>query len=66
MVLELYNTPEKMRTLLAKYPMDRLGQPMEVANAVLFLASDESSFITDSEITIDGGVFGIVVVPKKS
>jgi len=55
MVLELYNTPEKMRTLLVKYSMDRLGQPMEVANAVLFLASDESSFITGSEITIDGG-----------
>jgi len=55
MVLELYNTPEKMKTLLAKYPMGRLGQPVEVANAVLFLASDESSFITGSEITIDGG-----------
>ena len=55
MVLELYNTPEKMKTLLAKYPMGRLGKPMEVANAVLFLASDESSFITGSEITIDGG-----------
>lgn len=55
MVLKLYNTAEKMKTLLAKYPMGRLGKPVEVANAVVFLASDESSFITGSEITIDGG-----------
>ena len=37
-------------------PMERLGQPDEIASAVLFLASDESSFMTGSELIIDGGI----------
>jgi NAD(P)-dependent dehydrogenase (short-subunit alcohol dehydrogenase family) len=36
-------------------PLRRLGQPMEVAYGVLFLASDEASFITGTELVIDGG-----------
>ena len=38
-----------------RVPLGRLGRPEEVAQAVLFLASDESSFITGSELLIDGG-----------
>jgi NAD(P)-dependent dehydrogenase (short-subunit alcohol dehydrogenase family) len=41
--------------MLAKHPMGRLGNPEEVAYAVLFLASDEASFITGVELPIDGG-----------
>ena len=41
--------------MLAKHPMGRLGNPEEVAWAVLFLASDEASFITGVELPIDGG-----------
>ena len=36
-------------------PLKRLGQPVEVANAILFLASDEASFITGTELIVDGG-----------
>ena len=36
-------------------PMGRFGEPDEVAKAVVFLASDESSYITGSEIFVDGG-----------
>ena len=41
--------------LLAKHPIGRLGRPEEVAHAILFLASDEASFITGVAIPIDGG-----------
>ena len=44
-----------MKALSEREPMLRLGQPSEVANLVLFLASDEASFITGSIYTIDGG-----------
>jgi len=37
------------------YPLGRIGKPSDVAYAVLFLASDEASFITGSELVIDGG-----------
>ena len=41
--------------LLAKHPIGRLGRPEEVAHAILFLASDEASFITGVALPIDGG-----------
>ena len=36
-------------------PLRRIGDPIDVANGVLFLASDEASFITGTELVIDGG-----------
>ncbi len=42
--------------LLAALPMHRLGRPDEVANCVLFLASDEASFVTGAALTVDGGL----------
>ncbi len=46
-----------MRNQFAKTtPLGRLGQPSDVANAMLFLASDESSYITGVELAIDGGL----------
>ncbi|WP_184759032.1 SDR family NAD(P)-dependent oxidoreductase [Streptosporangium album] len=42
--------------LVARQPMGRLGTPMEVAAAALYLASDEAAFITGTELVIDGGL----------
>ena len=39
----------------ASVPMKRAGTPLEIANGCLFLASDESSFMTGAELVIDGG-----------
>ena len=44
-----------IRNLVAAHPMKRQADPFEIANGVLFLASDESSFITGAQLAIDGG-----------
>jgi NAD(P)-dependent dehydrogenase (short-subunit alcohol dehydrogenase family) len=47
--------PEYLETIKAAHPMGRLGEPSEVAEAILFLASDEASFITGAILPVDGG-----------
>jgi 3alpha(or 20beta)-hydroxysteroid dehydrogenase len=49
-------TPELVDKLMAGIPMRRLGDPLEVADAAVFLAADESRYMTGSEVVIDGGV----------
>ena len=49
-------TPELIDRLVAAIPVRRIGEPGEVADAALFLASDESRYVTGGELVIDGGV----------
>jgi cyclopentanol dehydrogenase len=48
--------PKLLESNLSRVPMARYGQPEEVAYGVLYLASDESSYVTGSELVIDGGL----------
>jgi 3alpha(or 20beta)-hydroxysteroid dehydrogenase len=46
---------ERLRKAVARQPIARMGRPEEIANAVLFFASDESSFCTGASLVVDGG-----------
>jgi NAD(P)-dependent dehydrogenase (short-subunit alcohol dehydrogenase family) len=48
-------TPENKAALVATVPMDRFGRTEEVADAILFIASDEASFVTGHILNVDGG-----------
>ena len=49
------NTEENRAKFISNVPLGRLTEPLDVANAVLFLASEESSFTTGINMEIDGG-----------
>ena len=51
----LFDDPERLAKLTALHPLGRLGLPEDIAHAAVFLASDESSWITGQAIAIDGG-----------
>jgi len=54
---------ERAQRRLVHVPMGRFAEPVEIANAVVFLASDESSFMTASSFLVDGGISGAYVTP---
>ncbi len=52
-------SPEQKKALAALHPQGRLGRPEEVVNAVMFLASDEASFVNGASVPVDGGYTAI-------
>src|SRR3954451_17552792 len=61
---ELYaKDPDEAARPLVHVPMGRFAEPIELANAALFLASDESSYVTASAFMVDGGISGAYVTP---
>ena len=52
----LINDPEKLAWVMSMYPLDRPGKPEEIASLVLYLASDESAWVTGTVFPIDGGM----------
>ena len=56
--------PERAQRRLVHVPMGRFADPIEIANAALFLASDESSFITASTFLVDGGISSAYTTPQ--
>ena len=57
--------PERAAKRLVHIPMGRFGEPEEIANAALFLASDDSSFVTASTFLVDGGLSGAYLTPGQ-
>jgi NAD(P)-dependent dehydrogenase (short-subunit alcohol dehydrogenase family) len=50
-----YADPERRRATIAQIPLGRMGEPEDIVGAILFLASDESRWVTGSTVTVDGG-----------
>jgi NAD(P)-dependent dehydrogenase (short-subunit alcohol dehydrogenase family) len=64
LLLELFaKDPEQAQRRLVHVPMGRFGRVEEIANAVLFLAGDESSFVTASTFLVDGGISAAYTTP---
>ena len=57
--------PERAAKRLVHIPMGRFGEPEEIAKAALFLASDDSSFVTASTFLVDGGLSAAYLTPSQ-
>jgi len=64
MLMDFLNTDEKKQRRLVHIPMGRFGLAKEMAYAALYLASDESSYVTGTEFTVDGGITAAYVTPE--
>jgi NAD(P)-dependent dehydrogenase (short-subunit alcohol dehydrogenase family) len=65
MLMKFLNTEEKRQRRLVHIPMGRFGEAKEMAYAALYLASDESSFVTGAEFVVDGGITAAYVTPES-
>jgi NAD(P)-dependent dehydrogenase (short-subunit alcohol dehydrogenase family) len=60
----ILSDPKKRQRRLVHIPLGRFAQPREIANAALFLASDESSYVSGSIFTVDGGITAAYITPE--
>ncbi len=63
LLMKFLDTEEKKQRRLVHIPMGRFGEAREMASAALFLASDESSFVTGTDFLVDGGITSAYVTP---
>jgi NAD(P)-dependent dehydrogenase (short-subunit alcohol dehydrogenase family) len=64
LLMKFLDTDEKKQRRLVHIPMGRFGRAREIAQAALFLASDESSFVTGTDFLVDGGITAAYVTPQ--
>lgn len=64
LLMRVLDTEQKKQRRLIHIPMGRFGTAREIAQAALFLASDESSFVTGSDFLVDGGITAAYVTPE--
>lgn len=64
LLMDFLDTEEKRQRRLVHVPMGRFGEAREMAQAVVYLASDESSYVTGTEFLVDGGLAAAYVTPE--
>jgi NAD(P)-dependent dehydrogenase (short-subunit alcohol dehydrogenase family) len=64
LLMKFLDTEAKRQRRLVHIPMGRFGEAREIAQAALYLASDESSFVTGTEFMVDGGITAAYVTPE--